>query len=301
MILVTGASGHVGGALVAQLAAQHRPVRAMTRRPRELTPPPCAGAASDAEVEVVYGDCADPGSLRAAFDGVDRAFLMTAQTPGGAERPTHLPALVRAAQLAGVRHVVALSVYTGGSGGDVLADWNARAEAAVTAGGMDWTLLRPGRFMTNALQWAPQLRAGDTVTLPFAHRAAASVAPADVAAVALAALTTDGHRNTAHRLSGPQLHTPAEELAILARVLGRELRAVEPPPDAVRAGMLAAGTSREVVDAIVARAAGDDGTEVLPTVEQITGRPPTTFADFARAHAALFTRTATDPAEEPAT
>jgi uncharacterized protein YbjT (DUF2867 family) len=52
MIIVTGATGGVGGALVAQLAAQHLPVRAMTRRPEGMAAPP--------GVEVVHGDCADP-------------------------------------------------------------------------------------------------------------------------------------------------------------------------------------------------------------------------------------------------
>jgi uncharacterized protein YbjT (DUF2867 family) len=71
VILVTGATGHVGSALIAQLAAHRQPVRAMTRRPDALTVPP--------GVEAVYGDCDDPTSLEATFDGVDHAFLMSAQ------------------------------------------------------------------------------------------------------------------------------------------------------------------------------------------------------------------------------
>jgi uncharacterized protein YbjT (DUF2867 family) len=292
MILVTGATGHVGAELVSQLADQHQPVRAMTRRPHAMNAPP--------GVEVVCGDCDDPAGLDAAFEGADRAFLMTAQATGSAEYPTHTVALVEAAQRAGVQHLVQLSVYSGGGGGDVIGAWAGQVEDAVTGSGVDWTLLRPGRFMSNALHWAPMIRRGDTVTSPFADRATASIDPADIAAVALVALTTDAHRNAAYQLSGPQLLTPVEELGILAETLGRPLRLVEPPIEDVRAGMLAAGTPAAVVDAIMARTLGDDGKEVLATVARILGRPPATFADWARAHAGLFSSSANHSSKEAA-
>jgi uncharacterized protein YbjT (DUF2867 family) len=281
MIIVTGATGHVGGELIARLAAEHQPVRAMTRRPHAMQAPP--------GVDVVYGDCDDPASLDAAFEGADRAFLMSAQSTGSAERPTHDLQLVRAAQRAGVRHVVKLSVYDGGRTGDALGAWHREAEGAVIDSGIDWTLLRPGRFMSNALQWVPMIRRGDTVYIPFAHRPAAPIDPADVAAIAAAALTTGEHRNSAYQLSGPEVLTPVEESHILAATLGRSLRVVEPTIDQTRAGMLRAGMTEAVVEAIVARAlVGTDGAEVLPTVERVLGRPATTFETWARNHAGAF-------------
>ncbi|GAA5165895.1 NAD(P)H-binding protein [Pseudonocardia eucalypti] len=279
MILVTGATGHVGAELVRRLAsAGAEPVRAMTRRPEAFTALP--------GVRVVRGDADDPASLCAAFHGVERAFLMSAEpVGGGGRRPTQLPRLVEAAVRAGVRHVVALSVYTGGGGGDVIAEWCGRIEGAVTDSGMDWTLLRPGRFMSNALHWAPMIQRGDDITIPFAHRPAASIDPADIAAVAALALTTDDHRGAAYQLSGPEAHTPAEELSVLAELLDRPLRAIDPPLDTVRAGMRRGGVTDEVFDAMVARTLGSDvGTELLPTVAELLGRPPGRFADWARTH-----------------
>lgn len=286
MILVTGATGHVGGELVRRLTAAGHPVRAMTRRPAEARLP--AGA------EAVHGDADDPASLDAAFAGASGAFLMSAQGVGTAPGPTHDLALAEAAARAGVRSVVKLSVLDGGAGSDVIARWHAEAEAAVTDPSRDWawTLLRPGRFMSNALRWAGRLRAGDEVAVPFADRPAASIDPADVAEVAARALTAVSpaeHAGTAYELSGPQSLTPRQELAILAKTLGRDLHIRPLPDEAARAGMSAYGFPPEVIDAIMQRTLGTDrGAEVLPTVEKVLGRPARTFAQWAGAHAGAF-------------
>jgi uncharacterized protein YbjT (DUF2867 family) len=243
-----------------------------------------------AGVEVVYGDFEDHASIDAAMKGAEQAFLMSVQPPGSAERPTHDLHLVEAARRAGVGHVVKLSVFDGGAGDDVIAEWVREAEGAVVDSGMDWTLLRPGRFMSNALQWAPMICRGNVVTIPFAHMAAAPIDPADIAAVAVVALTSDGSRNVAHQLSGPETFTAADELRILAETLHRPLELVEPPLEAVRAGMLAAGMSEDLVDAIIARTLTPDesGARVSPAVAEITGRPPATFSAWASAHVEQF-------------
>ncbi|WP_433038323.1 SDR family oxidoreductase [Actinomycetospora sp. CA-053990] len=282
VILVTGASGHVGGELVAQLAATGHRVRAMTRKPHDLTVP--------SGVEVVAGDAADPASLTQAFTGVDRAFLMSAENVT-ATRPTHLPALVDAAVRTGVRHLVLLSVFQGGEGGDVFADWWGHSERSVTESGLRTTVLRPGRFMSNALAWAPQIARGDDVVIPFAHRPTTSIDPADIAAVAAAALTdTAGHHDGGvHPLSGPAVMTPVEELAAIATMVARPLRVVEPPLEQIRAGMARGGMSEAAIDAALARTLDSDaGTEVLPTVERVLGGPARPFAAWAEAHRDAF-------------
>ncbi|GAA4873970.1 NAD(P)H-binding protein [Actinomycetospora straminea] len=283
-VLVTGASGHVGAELVARLAADGRHTRAMTRKPHDLAVP--------AGVEVVRGDADDPRSLAAAFAGVERAFLVSAEAIDPDAGPTHVPALAEAAARAGVEHLVLLSVLSGGEGDDVLAAWWRRVERAVTGSGLRWTLLRPGRFMSNALAWARQLDGGDAISVPFADRPAASIDPADIAAVAAAALTATDRRHdgAVHRLSGPAAMTPADEVAAIADLLGRPLRAVEPPLDQVRAGMARSGMREAVIDAALARTLeGGDGVEVLPTVEQVLGRPARTFGDWLDAHRDAFT------------
>ncbi|WP_394822185.1 NAD(P)H-binding protein [Pendulispora albinea] len=287
MILVTGATGHVGGELAALLAAHGGArVRAMSRRPEAARFP--------AGIEPVRGDFEDDASLDRAMAGVERLFLVTTQATGTEGGPTHERLAVRAALRAGVEHIVKLSVLGGGRGPgvdseDPIARWHSAAEAAVTDSGIAWTLLRPGRFMSNALQWGAMIQKGDKVHLSFATRPAASIDPADIAAVALRALTEPGHRNQAYELSGPEALTPEQELSILGAVLGRTLEPVPVPLEMARAGMQRSGFPSHVIDAIVARSVSTThGTEVLSTVERITGRPPRTFEQWARAHAGAF-------------
>jgi uncharacterized protein YbjT (DUF2867 family) len=284
MIVVTGATGHVGRELVTLLSDQRVTVRVVTRRPGAVSFP--------AGVQVAYGDFEDPASIDVAFAGAERAFLMSGQPVGSAPFPTHDIVLAEAARKAGVAHIVKLSVLEGGGArDDPIATWSRQAEQAVLDSGIDWTLLRPGRFMSNALVWAPMIKRGDTVMIPFARRPAASIDPADIAAVAAAALTDSGprHVNVAYELSGPEVLTPADELRILGETLGRSLQVVEPPLDQTRAGMVKAGMPEVVVDTVVDRAVNDDsGAEVLPTVQHVLGRPATPFATWAASHADAF-------------
>src|SRR6266508_4333474 len=97
------------------------------------------------------------------------------------------------------------------------------------------------------------VRRGDTVQVPFASTPAVPIDPADIAAVAVAALTTGEHRNVAYKLSDPQVLTPADELRLLGEVLDRPLRLVEPEAATFRSWMLGAGMSEAAVDAIIAR------------------------------------------------
>jgi uncharacterized protein YbjT (DUF2867 family) len=282
MILVTGATGHVGQELVSELLERGERVRAMTRRPEAARFP--------AGVEVVRGDFDDGSTLAIALRGVERVFLMSAQVIGTAPAPTHMLALAHACKRAGVERVVELSVL-GGGGSDVrdpIARWIQQGEAAVRESGAEWTLLRPGRFMSNALGWAAMLRRGDEISVPFATRPAASIDPADVARIAALALTGNGHAGKVYELSGPESLSPSEEVAILARVLGRPLRVNALPLQAAREGMRRMGMPEPVLEAVFAQTESDRGTHVLSTVQDVTGRPARTFAEWAEAHRADF-------------
>jgi uncharacterized protein YbjT (DUF2867 family) len=276
MILVTGATGHVGAELVTSLATGGVQVRAMTRRPEAARFP--------RGVEVVKGDCEAPESLKKAFEGVDRAFLMTSQ-PTGSEK-LHTVAQVDAAKAAGVGYVVKLSVARGGEEGHPrVAAWHREDEGAVTGSGLDHTMLRPGRFMSNTLGWKHMLARGDTVYVPFARKATTPIAPEDIAAVAAEALTTDRFKNEVLELSGAEVLTPEQELAIVGRVLNRELTLKEPSVEQTVDGIARSGMDRGLAAAMVEHVLkGSYGAEVWPTVERVLGRKPMTFQQWAEKH-----------------
>ncbi|WP_174187957.1 NAD(P)H-binding protein [Nocardia barduliensis] len=278
MILVTGATGNVGAELVRTLSEAGEPVRALVRDP--------AKAALPTGAEAVTGDLNRPETLVDALDGVDGLFLLSGYDD--------MPDLLDRAHKAGVRRVVLLS---GGSAalrdmGNAVSRYMALSEDAVRASESSWTLLRPRQFMSNALRWLPQLAAGDVVRVQFPDIRAGVIDPADIAAVAAAALTGDELAGQALELTGPQALRPAEQVAVLAAVLNRPLVAHE-LSDAETEAELAAAMPREYVDAFLdffVEGKLDEAT-LYPTVEQVTGRAPRTFEQWATAHAAAFAPT----------
>jgi uncharacterized protein YbjT (DUF2867 family) len=273
MILVAGATGNVGGAVVRALRERGASVRALARTPGR----PIEGA------ERVVGDLDRPESLAAAFDGVTGIFLL----PGYRD----MPGVLAAARAAGVARVVQLSGSSAPSGDttNAVSAYMIRTEEAVRASGLAWTILRPVGFMTNTLEWAPQLRAGDVVRAPFAGVRIAVIDPDDIGAVAAVALLTDGHAGQAYALTGPESLLPADRVRVLGEVLGRDLRFEAQPDDEAWAEMSARMPEEYVRAFFDFYVDGSlDESQVLPTVEDVTGRPPRTFAEWVRAHADAF-------------
>jgi uncharacterized protein YbjT (DUF2867 family) len=274
MILVTGATGNVGREVVRALVDRGQQVRALTRDGQAKGLPDAA--------EPVAGDLDHPDTLKPALDGASGLFLL----PGYPDTP----GLLATAGRSGVGRVVLLS---GGSAGDgdltnAISRYMIRSEEAVRGSGLAWTILRPSAFMSNVFRWLP-LRAGDVVRVPFAGVRTAVIDPADIGAVAAAALTEDGHDGATYRLTGPESLLPAQQVEILARVLRRALRFEAQPNDEARAEMSAAMPA-EYVDAFFRfNVDGElDESMVLPTVPEITGRPARTFEQWARTHAGAF-------------
>ena len=172
---------------------------------------------------------------------------------------------------------------------NAVARYHILSEQAVRDSGIAWTFIQPNSFMTNTLRWLPQLRAGDTIRLPFANVPIATIDPADIAAVAAAALTTDRHEGHSYRVSGPESLLPAEQVAILAAVLGRDLR-FEAQSDEEAHAEMSASMPAEYVDAFFSFFVDGnlDESTVLPTVEEVLGRPPRRFEDWAHEHADAF-------------
>jgi uncharacterized protein YbjT (DUF2867 family) len=275
MILVTGATGNVGTEVVTALAAREADVRALARDPGRVAPP--------AGVEVVAGDLEQPDSLTSALDGVQAVFLL-----GGW---SDMPGLLERMERALVRRVVLLTsrCVVGGQEDNAVTRMWLDAEAAVRDSGLAWTILRPSGYQSNALRWLPQLRQGSVLRAPWPDVPIAAIDPADVAAVAATVLTAPGHDGVAHSLSGPEPLTPGAQVETLAAVLERPLR-YEPLSDDEARAEMAGDTPASYVDAFFRFYSGGefDDSPVLDSVQEITGRPPRSFRQWASAHAAAF-------------
>jgi uncharacterized protein YbjT (DUF2867 family) len=278
-ILVAGATGNAGGAVVRALLAAGEEVRALVR--------PGSQSAVPAGAEAVSGDLNRPESLREPLRGARAVFLLA-----GYDRIEDSLSEMRRA---GVERVVLLSSSSvpGGDMTNAVARYHILSERAVRESGLGWTFLQPNSFMTNTLQWLPQLRAGDVVRAPFADVAVATIDPDDIGAVAARALATPAHEGRAYRLSGPESLRPADRLRILGDVIGRALRFEAQSDEEARAEM-SATMPREYVDAFLSFFADGtlDESQVLPTVEEVTGRPPRTFREWVAAHRDSFAVTA---------
>jgi uncharacterized protein YbjT (DUF2867 family) len=274
-VVVAGATGNVGGALARALAARGAPVRGLVRDTARADLPP--------GVEAVAGDLDRPDSLRRALDGAAAAFLL----PGFSD----MPGVLARVRDAGLRRVVLLSGTSAEEGDrdDAITRYMRESEAAVRDGGVAWTILRPSGFMTNALQWLDQLRAGDVVRAPFPNVRIAVIDPADIAAVAAVALLDGGYDGRALRLSGPEALRPADRVRILGEVLGRDLRFEGQSDEEAHAEMSTAMPAKYVEAFFSFYVEGKlDESVVVPTVAEVCGRPPRTFAEWAAAHAEAF-------------
>ena len=274
MIFVAGATGNIGSELVRVLVERGEPVRALVRAGREDALP--AGA------EPVAGDLTDPAGFAAALDGVDGAFLLSGYA--------NEEATLRALRDHGASRVALLSSSSvPGEPDNAVTAYHAASEAAVAASGLAWTALRPSSFMANTLRWIPQLAQGDVVREPFADVPIAVIDPADIAAVAAEALLGGAYDGRALRLTGPEALLPADRARILGAALGRDLR-LEPIPDDVARAEMAEQMPAAYVDAFFRFFVDGtvDETVVLPTVEEVLGRPPRTFEAWTEEHARQF-------------
>jgi uncharacterized protein YbjT (DUF2867 family) len=274
-ILVTGATGNIGQHVVTGLLEQGVTVRALARHPVVAT------ASLPPQVRVVAGDLTEPGSLADALDGVDAVFLLWPfLTPDGADA-------VAAAIAKHARHIVYVSALNVTDDGDPAMNgvWGA-VEDAVRRTGVGWTFLRPGGFATNTREWAPAIRAGDPVRMPYPRAARSPLHERDIADVAVRALTGDGHSGKAYVLTGPAALTMADQVRVIGNAVGRQPIVAEQPLDEARA-QLAAWTDPLFAENALRYWASlvDEPEPVTHTVEEITGRPARTFATWAADHA----------------
>lgn len=278
LILVTGATGTIGGEVTRQLVKAGKRVRALVRdRARAVHLPEA--------VELVQADLARPETLSPAFAGVDKAFIAT----NGLDIAALEGNAYEAAKRAGAGHIVKLS------GRHVDADFmqatplarNQNAcEEQLRRLGVPWTILRPGFFSSNFLLWID--RPKGAFFLPVGEGRDTPTDPRDVAAVAVAALTTAGHEGKIYEITGPEYLTYAAMISAIGDALGRPLELVDVPRDVALSGLLSAGVPATQAEGLMVYFDAVKAGRIYPpttTIADILGRPPRRFEEWVRDNA----------------
>ncbi|MVU76191.1 NAD(P)H-binding protein [Nocardia sp. ET3-3] len=275
-ILVTGARGQIGRAVLDSLHAKGLKVRAASNDPSALDLP--AGVEA-----VALGD--EPETLSAAVDGVDQVFLYA--------NPTRANAFAAAAEQAGVEHVVLLSSSAAShpqAADNPIGASHLAVEKALAATTLVTTTLRPGGFDSNAFGWIPAVRAGQPIEHAHPDAALAMIHPLDIADIAVAALTGTELRGHTVTLTGPEPISFRAQIGQLAEAIGREIPIVQISRDEA-ATQLSRTMPPHIVESLLAvwDRYVDSPETPADTTETLLSVPARTFAQWATENAAAFT------------
>ncbi|HET6346647.1 MAG TPA: SDR family oxidoreductase [Myxococcota bacterium] len=266
-ILVIGSSGAVGSELVRELVSNGHTVRGTTHK-------------RSGDAERVHVDLATGEGLRAAFEGIDRAFLMS---PGGyADQHRVLSPLIQEAKRRGLQKVVLMTAMG--------ADANEatplrRAEVELEKSGLPYSIIRPNWFMQNFNTfWVSGIREHGKISLPAKRAKVSFIDTRDISAVAARLLSDATHANRAFTLTGAEALDHDEVAALLSKASGKRITYAQSEPAELRAGLVGAGLPEDYADFLVlimgflaegySRAVTDD-------VERLLDRRPRSLARYA--------------------
>jgi uncharacterized protein YbjT (DUF2867 family) len=283
MILITGASGSAGGAVIeAAIAAGAKP-RAMFRSRADAAKAP-------AGVETAVADFADRDSLPAALEGITAVYLVCGPVPQLVELEGNM---IAACTAAGVRHVVLNSALGAGDFPKSFPSWHAQVERKLKESGLAWAILRPNGFMQNIVTYdSASIRAQGAFYAAMGDAKTSLIDVRDVGAVAAKILLEpQRHAGATYELNGPEAVSNADIAARISRVAGAAVSYVDIPEAAQRQSMRDLGMPDWQVTAILelqeyyrtGRCAAVDG-----TVAQLIGRSERTLDVYLAENRAAF-------------
>ncbi|MFI2351889.1 NAD(P)H-binding protein [Streptomyces sp. NPDC019443] len=275
-ILITGSRGKVGSTLLTLLHEAGAAVRAASGSPDRLSLP--------APVDAVKCALDDPTTFPAALDSVTSVFLYA--------EASQIDAFLDEAGAAGVEHIVLLSsssVLDPDAAGNPIAASHLAVEQALAASPIETTVLQPGAFASNSLQWPWALKSTGAIDLPYPGSYGDPIHERDIAEAALAVLTRPPLRGATYHLTGPETLTFAQQIAIIERASGRPVPFNTVTREAWKESM-AKYMPSAFADALLDYWASTDGSPAPLTrgVEELTGHPARTFAAWAKENADAF-------------
>jgi uncharacterized protein YbjT (DUF2867 family) len=273
-VLVLGATGNVGRPLVAKLLEAKAGVKAASRRAT-----PVAGA------EAVRFDYTDQSTLPAAFEGVDRVFVML---PGGYTDPVgHLKPVIQAAADRRIKVVLQTAI---GVDADEAIPYR-QVERVLMGSGAPYVILRPNWFADNFhTYWLPGIKQG-VLAVPAGDGQSSFIDVRDVAAGIAAVLTTNRYDGSAFNLTGPKAYSYGDAAAIISRTAGRPVRYTPVGDDAFIDMLTGAGVPEEYARFLTSifQPVRQGWTAAVTTdVESLTGQTPRPLETYVADHAAAF-------------
>ncbi|MEV6558354.1 NmrA family NAD(P)-binding protein [Nocardia sp. NPDC051756] len=276
MIVIMGATGATGNALLTHLIDLGVPCRALSRDPNRLR-----AKEHLREAEVRYADAADPGSLRAAFQGVTQLFLTMTNSPAQVELETRA---IEIAAECGIEHIVKLSAPAVASNSPVaIARWHHTIEEALRAADLNQTILRPYAFMQKLLRLAPEVATRRTIVGTMGAAACNYIDCRDIAEVAAAALTRAEIVGGTYFLTGSETHSYPQLAALLTSLLNTRIHYTDLSPADFRRHLteqsgLPPWLATHIVE--IQQLAIAQPEHPIDTVADILGKPPRTLESF---------------------
>ena len=236
MILITGASGSVGKAVLQEASrtesALGAEVRAMFRSKEEAAKAPSGS-------EPVLADYSDKESLHKAMDGVTSIFVVCSPIPQLVELESNV---LDVCKESGVKHVVLNSALGAGDYPKSFPSWHRKVEDKLKATGMSYTILRPNGFLQNIVAFnAPSIRTQGAFYVAMGDAKVSYVDVGDIAVVAVKALQGGVHSGKTYELNGPEAISNQELAKRISAVTGRTVNYVDIPESAQRDAMLGLG------------------------------------------------------------
>jgi uncharacterized protein YbjT (DUF2867 family) len=275
MILITGASGTVGRAVLDEVRKTGKAFRAMHRSGDDAGKAPVG-------VSTAIADFGSRDSLRAALNGVESVYLVCSPIPALVELESNM---IDACLEAGVTHVVLNSALGAGDYAKSFPSWHRRVEDKLKASGLRYTILRPNGFMQNIVAYqAPSIRAQGVFYAAMGQARTSYLDVRDIGAAVAKVLTAGSdHAGQTYELNGPEAVTYSELAERISRVAGRIVKYMDIPEAAQRESMLGLGMPEWQVNALVdlqqyyVNGQGGEVTDVLP---KLLVRPPIKLDQF---------------------
>jgi uncharacterized protein YbjT (DUF2867 family) len=289
-ILVMGATGTLGGEVVKQLSSS---TPAINIKAGVHSAQNVKKVKDGDEVEVVLIDYNKPETLKEALSQVDKLFLLTPDVPNAHELASNL---VIEAKKAGIRHIVKQSVM----GADLEADvgtfrLHRQAEKIIEQSEIPFTFLRPNEFMQNFVNFHSHfIKNNNAFYLPLEDAKVSLVDVRDIAAVAVKSLTedrSDKHNNNTYLITGPEALSYYQAAEILSSATDKKISYVNISEEEARGAMKEMGMSDWLINTISELHdyfRKGNASQVSSAVEEVTGKKPISFSQFAKDYAEAF-------------